>query len=186
VQREGVDGLIFATMMAGIFLVAAGYLRLGTYIKFIPYPVTVGFTSGIAVIIFASQLREMLGLTLSGAEPGPIVEKLTAFADVAGTFNPSAFGITLLTVATIVLIRRYAPSWPGMLIALAVAMIAVSAFSLPVETIGTRFGDLPRTLPAPALPEFHSRASRPCCPTPLPSLCSAQSNPFYRRSLPMA
>jgi SulP family sulfate permease len=89
VARHGVEGLILATMMSGAFLVAAGYLRLGTYIKFIPYPVTVGFTSGIAVIIFASQLSELFGLTLPGKEPGELIEKLIALgeapaADLAG------------------------------------------------------------------------------------------------------
>jgi SulP family sulfate permease len=93
VARHGVDGLILATMMSGAFLVAAGYLRLGTYIKFIPYPVTVGFTSGIAVIIFASQLSELFGLTLSGKEPGELVEKLIALGEAAGTVNPAAVGV---------------------------------------------------------------------------------------------
>ena len=73
VDRNGVDGLLLAAMMAGVFLLVIGWLRLGTYIKFIPYPVTVGFTAGIAVIIFASQIRDLLGLTLTGHEPGPLV-----------------------------------------------------------------------------------------------------------------
>ncbi len=80
VNRHGVDGLLLATMMAGVMLIAAGYLRLGKYIKFIPYPVTVGFTAGIAVIIFASQLRDLLGITLEGNEPGPFLDKITALA----------------------------------------------------------------------------------------------------------
>ncbi|RUW64979.1 SulP family inorganic anion transporter, partial [Mesorhizobium sp. M1E.F.Ca.ET.063.01.1.1] len=75
VARVGVDGLLLATMMAGVFLLAIGYLRLGTYIKFIPYPVTVGFTAGIAVIIFSGQITELFGLTLAGKEPGPLVPK---------------------------------------------------------------------------------------------------------------
>ena len=90
VARHGVEGLILATMMSGLFLVAVGYLRLGTYIKFIPYPVTVGFTAGIAVIIFASQISELFGLTLDGREPGELVAKLEALAAAAGTVNASA------------------------------------------------------------------------------------------------
>ena len=80
VERHGVDGLLLATMMSGLFLLTIGYLRLGTYIKFIPYPVTVGFTAGIAIIIFASQMRELFGLTLPGKEPGGLVDKLGALA----------------------------------------------------------------------------------------------------------
>ena len=87
VERHGVDGLILATMMAGVFLIAAGFLRLGTYIKFIPYPVTVGFTAGIAVIIFASQIRDLLGLTLAGKEPGEFIPKLQALAGGLHTAN---------------------------------------------------------------------------------------------------
>src|SRR5918995_2334696 len=81
VARHGVEGLVLATMMSGAFLVAAGYLRLGTYIKFIPYPVTVGFTSGIAVIIFSGQIVELFGLKLAGKEPGPLVPKLMAIGE---------------------------------------------------------------------------------------------------------
>src|SRR4051812_35117361 len=76
VSRNGIDGLILATMLSGVFLMMAGYLKLGTYIKFIPYPVTVGFTAGIAVIIFASQIRDLLGLTITGKEPGELIPKL--------------------------------------------------------------------------------------------------------------
>jgi SulP family sulfate permease len=154
VARHGVEGLILATMMAGAFMVAAGYLRLGTYIKFIPYPVTVGFTSGIAVIIFASQLSELFGLTLPGKEPGELIAKLIALGQAFGTVNPAAVGVAALTIGTIVALKRLKPSWPGMLIAVAVAAVAAIVFGLPVETIGTRFGGIPRSLPLPSLPAF--------------------------------
>jgi SulP family sulfate permease len=154
VARHGVEGLILATMMSGVFLVAAGYLRLGTYIKFIPYPVTVGFTSGIAVIIFASQLSELFGLTLPGKEPGELIEKLVALGEAAGTVNPAAVGVAALTIGVILGLKRLRPSWPGMLIAVAAAALAAYVFSLPVETIGTRFGGIPRSLPLPSLPAF--------------------------------
>ena len=88
VERHGVDGLMLATMMPGLILLAVGLLRLGTYIKYIPYPVTVGFTAGIAVIIFASQLKELLGLTLPGKEPGPLVPKLAALGQALPTDQP--------------------------------------------------------------------------------------------------
>jgi SulP family sulfate permease len=154
VARHGVEGLILATMMSGAFLVAAGYLRLGTYIKFIPYPVTVGFTSGIAVIIFASQLSELFGLTLPGKEPGELIEKLVALGEAAGTVNPAAVGVAALTTGVILGLKRLRPTWPGMLIAVAAASIAAFAFAMPVETIGARFGGIPRSLPLPSLPEF--------------------------------
>src|SRR4051795_1581433 len=88
VDRHGYDGLALATMIAGLILMAIGFLRVGTYIKYIPHPVTIGFTAGIAVIIFASQLRELFGLTLPDKEPGPLVPKLVAFWQAIGTVNP--------------------------------------------------------------------------------------------------
>lgn len=154
VARHGIEGLILATALSGFFLILAGALKLGTYIKFIPYPVTVGFTAGIAVIIFSSQISELLGLTLPEKEPGPLIEKLGALADAWRTLNPSAVGVTLLTVLTILLLRRYRPHWPGLLIAVGVASVAVTLLHLPVATIGTRFGGIPRTLPLPSVPSF--------------------------------
>lgn len=154
VARHGVDGLILATMMSGVFLLAVGYLRLGTYVKFIPYPVTVGFTAGIAVIIFASQLSELFGLSLGGKEPGELIPKLRALTAAWGTFNPSAIVVAFLTIAIILALKRWRPSWPGMLIGVGAASVAAAALALPVETIGTRFGGIPRSLPLPALPAF--------------------------------
>jgi sulfate permease, SulP family len=154
VERHGLDGLLLATMIAGIFLIAMGYLRIGTYIKFIPYPVTVGFTAGIAVIIFASQIKDFLGLTLPGKEPGALLPKIGALAEAAGTLNPAAALVAALTVAVIVGLKRWRPGWPGMLIAVGAAALAAAVLALPVETIGTRYGGIPRTLPAPALPVF--------------------------------
>ncbi|THK38519.1 SulP family inorganic anion transporter [Ensifer sp. MPMI2T] len=152
--RHGLDGLLLATAMSGIMLIAAGYLRLGNYIKFIPYPVTVGFTAGIAVIIFASQLRDLFGLTLSGREPGPIIEKLATLGLAAGTVNWAAVLTAVLTIGIILALRKLRPHWPGMLIAVAATSAFVALLQLPAETIGTRFGGIPRGLPSPALPPF--------------------------------
>ncbi|RUW58117.1 SulP family inorganic anion transporter [Mesorhizobium sp. M7A.F.Ca.US.008.03.1.1] len=152
VQREGVDGLLLATMMAGVFLLAIGYLRLGTYIKFIPYPVTVGFTAGISIIIFSGQIVELFGLKLAGKEPGPLVPKLIAVGEAAGTLNISATLVAVLTIVTIVTVKRWRPGWPGMLIAVGLASLVVALLALPAETIGTRYGGIPRSLPFPALP----------------------------------
>ena len=154
VMQHGVDGLILATFLSGIILLAVGLLRLGTFIKYIPYPVTVGFTAGIAVIILASQIKELLGLTLAGAEPGPFVPKLQALAAALPTFNLSAAALALLSVAVIVAVRRFRPHWPSYLIAVGLASVIAWLAHLSVETIGTRFGGIPNALPTPALPDF--------------------------------
>ncbi len=154
VAIHGVEGLILATFMAGIMLTAIGLLRLGTFIKYIPYPVTVGFTAGIAVIILASQVTELLGLTLSGAEPGPFIPKVAALGAALPTINPAAAIVALLSIVVIVGVRRYRPGWPAYLIAVALAAIATGLLGLPVDTIGTRFGGIPSSLPLPHLPEI--------------------------------
>jgi SulP family sulfate permease len=153
VSRHGVDGLVLATMMSGVLMMLAGWLRLGTYIKFIPYPVTVGFTAGIGVIIFASQLRHLFGLTLPGGEPGPFVEKLQALLAASDTLNPAALAIAALTVALIWAVKRFRSNWPSLLVAVVAGTIAAWALGLDVQTIGTMFGGIPRTLPAPSLPD---------------------------------
>ena len=157
VAQIGIEGLILATLLSGVMLIAVGALRLGSYIRYIPYPVTVAFTSGIAVIIFASQIKDLLGLTLAAPEPGPLVEKLRALAAAADTITPAAVAISLGTIAVIEAAKRFAPRWPGMLIAVA-AMSVIASLGLPVETIGTRFGALPRVLPLPALPPLDAQA----------------------------
>lgn len=154
VARHGIDGLLLATAMAGLILIACGFLRLGDYIKFIPYPVTVGFTAGIAVIIFASQIGELLGLTFPGGEPGPLAEKLAAIATALPGFSAAAAAVAGLTVAIILLLRRYRPSWPGLLIAVIAASTAAAVLQLPVATIGSKFGGIPPGLPLPSLPDI--------------------------------
>jgi SulP family sulfate permease len=150
-QTYGVDGLLLATFLSGIMLLAIGLLRLGTFIKYIPYPVTVGFTAGIAVIILASQIKDLLGLTLAH-EPGPLLEKLQALGQALPTANPAAIAVAGLAIGTIVLVRRFRPNWPAYLIAVALTSVVAAGFGLPVETIGTRFGGIPQALPAPQLP----------------------------------
>lgn len=153
VAQHGVEGLLLAAFLSGLVLAAVGLLRLGTFIKYIPYPVTVGFTAGIAVIIFASQLKDLLGLSLE-KEPGPLLPKLQAIGRALPTVSPAAVLVTLVTIGIIVAIRRYRPHWPSFIIAVAVAAIAAVLFGLPVETIGTRFGGIPQMLPRPHLPEI--------------------------------
>jgi SulP family sulfate permease len=117
VSRHGLDGLFLATIMAGVFLLAMGLLRLGSYIKFIPYPVTLGFISGIAVILFAGQIHDLLGLTLAGREPPDFVPKLEALAAAIGSVNPAAVALAAVTVIIIVGLKRWLPNWPGILVA---------------------------------------------------------------------
>jgi SulP family sulfate permease len=154
VQMHGMDGLLIATILSGFILAAIGFLRIGTYIKFIPYPVTVGFTAGIAVIILSSQFKDLLGLDLARAEPGPLLEKLPVLWAAIGTANPAAMALAAATVATIAALKHVRPHWPGMLIAVGGAAAATAAFGLPVETIGTRFGGIPAGIPIPGLPEI--------------------------------
>ena len=152
VDRHGVDGLLLATMLSGVFLAVAGLLLLGAYIRFIPFPVTVGFTAGITAIIFASQISAALGLTLPGPEPGPLVEKLPVLFAALPTLNPAAVAVAVAAIALIVGLRAVSPAIPGMLVAIVMAAAATALFGLPVETVGDRFGALPSMLPAPALP----------------------------------
>jgi len=154
VAVHGIDGLILATFLSGLILLAAGYLRLGTYIKYIPYPVTVGFTSGIAAIVFASQLKDLFGLTLAGPEPSALVPKLQAIAAALPSFNGAAVGVAAASIATIVVIRRFRPGWPSLLIGVVLGSVLAALLQLPVETIGTRYGGIPRSLPLPQLPDL--------------------------------
>lgn len=151
VERSGYDGLVLATLIAGLIMMAAGFLRIGTYIKYIPFPVTVGFTAGIAVIIFTSQLKELFGLDIAH-EPAAFLPKLEAIWGSLGTLNPAAVALSALAIAIIVGLRRFRPKWPGMLIAVAATAAVTALFHLDVATIGSKFGAVPRTLPAPALP----------------------------------
>jgi SulP family sulfate permease len=159
VQSHGYAGLALATLMAGAMLVAMGFARLGSVIQFIPYPVTVGFTSGIALLIAASQGRDLLGLRMD-AVPADFVEKLSAYAQHIGSWNPWALAVAAGSLAAVQLWPRITHRIPGPLVALVGATLAVQLLALPVETIGTRFGAVPRGLPAPAIPTLEWSALR--------------------------
>lgn len=150
----GLPGLMVATFLSGFVLMAAGALKLGNYVRFLPYPVTIGFTSGIAVIIFTSQIKEILGLTLTAPEPPAVLDKLAALWGARETLQPGALGVALLTIVALQAIKRWRPHWPNMLIAVVAVSLAVKALGLPLQLVGDRFGDLPRFLPAPALPDL--------------------------------
>ena len=153
IAQHGYSGLMLATMLAGLILIVAGYAGVGRLMKFIPTPVVTGFTSGIAVIIASSQIADFLGLDAS-AMPAEVFGKWIAYAGKIGTTNPAALGVGLGALAIILLLRRVAPRWPGYLIALAAASLAVAAFHLPAETVGLRFPDMPTHLPTPHIPAF--------------------------------
>jgi len=145
VQKFGYAGLVGAMLMAGVLLIVTGIARLGTYIKFIPLPVVTGFTSGIAVVIFTSQLGDLFGLQLIHAPSNPF-DKLIADAAALGTLNPHAVAVAGATLAIVLLVQRFMPRAPAFLLAIACAGAAVWLFKIPVSTIGSRFGAIPSTL----------------------------------------
>jgi len=153
VANFGYHGLVVAMVMAGVMLIAAGALRLGTYIQHIPLPVVTGFTSGIAVVIFSSQLGDILGLSVAHA-PADAFGRLAADASAIGTFSPLALVVAAGALTVILLARKFTPRAPAFLIAIVLAGLCVRLFALPVATIGTRFGGIPSALPAPHLPSF--------------------------------
>jgi SulP family sulfate permease len=152
--KFGLEGLLLTVLISGAMLTLLGLSRLGSLIRHIPHAVTVGFTCGIAVTILASQLKDLGGLRLAGAEPGPLLPKFAALGSALGTLNPAALGIGLASAALIFVIRHLRPQWPGMLIAVALASLAGLLLHLPAETISSRFGALPHGLPGPHLPSL--------------------------------
>ncbi|MBF0250921.1 MAG: STAS domain-containing protein [Alphaproteobacteria bacterium] len=155
VALHGYDGLVLATLMAGAMLIVAGLAGLGTYVKYIPYPVVTGFTSGIAVIIFSSQVKDLLGLSMTDV-PAEFLAKWEAYGDHLATAKPATVAVAAGTLAAIVALRRFAPKLPGFLIGVCGASLAVWALGLEAETIGQRFGEIPHTLPAPAFPDVRA------------------------------
>lgn len=154
-EKRGYDGLLLATLLAGALMLAFGLLRLGRFIRLMPTPVIVGFTAGIALIIFASQMKEILGLSVA-REPAAFLPKITALWGAAASFNGQAASVAALTLAVILLVNRVAPRYPAFLIALLVASVLAFALHLEVATIGTRFGAIAASLPAPHWPEVSS------------------------------
>jgi sulfate permease, SulP family len=153
IAKHGYDGLVLATLMAGAMLIIAGLLRFGDWIKYIPEPVVTGFTAGIAVIIFTSQIGDLFGLSMAKA-PADFPGKIEALWTARGTAAWPAIGVSLGALSAIVLLRQRAPKAPGFLIAVGGAALAAALFQMPVETIGSRFGGIPAALPTPAIPNL--------------------------------
>lgn len=152
IANYGIDGLIISTIMAGIIMIVFGLLRLGVIIRFIPYPLTVGFTSGIAVLIFVSQIKDFFGLE-TGTMPADFAGKVNMLIVSFDTINPVALGIGVMSVLVTLFWSRITSRVPGSLIALLIGVLLVLFFGVNAETIGSRFGDIPSTLPLPAFPE---------------------------------
>jgi len=151
IQKHGFDGLIIATIMAGTFLIIFGLLGLGTFIRLIPYPITTGFTSGIAVVIFTTQVKDFLGLSLT-AIPSGFLAMWKAFIINIGTLNQWAVGVALISLLVIIYTPKFTTKIPGSLIAVIIASAVVYFCHIPVETIGSRFGEISSSLPVPSLP----------------------------------
>jgi SulP family sulfate permease len=165
--KVGLNGLLLTVLLSGLMLTLVGLLRLGSLIRYIPHAVTVGFTCGIAVTILASQLKDLGGLRLTGAEPGPLIPKLTALFHALPTINTTTLAVGAGSVAVIFLFKSFRPNWPGMLIAVATAAILATVFRLSVDTIGSRFGGIPHGLPVPQLPPMTAHLVRQVLPAAL-------------------
>lgn len=164
IQKEGYGGLILCTLLAGLMLIAAGLLRLGTLMKYMPQPVVTGFTAGIAVSIFSSQVKDALGLRM-GQVPADFLPRWQAYAEHLGSAQPAAIALTVLGLVAILGLRRWRPAWPGFLIALLLCTLAAAGAALPVETIGSKFGGLPSALPSFDFPHIPFERTRELLPS---------------------
>jgi len=153
IAAHGFSGLILATIMAGIILIAAGYAGVGKLMRYVPMPVVTGFTAGIAVIIASSQLGDFLGLR-TGPVPADFIDKWAAYAGALGTANWMALAVGAASLAVIIILKGVAPRAPGYLIAILAATAASALLKLPVETVGDRFHSMATGVPLPRLPEF--------------------------------
>lgn len=153
IQKHGYEGLALATLIASVILILMGLARFGVLLKFIPYPVTTGFTTGIAVVIVSSQIKDFFGLEAEKV-PAEFLEKCKLFCQIAHTWNLWALLIAFSTLTLMFVLRRYYPKYPGAIIAIILGTLAAYFFELPVETIESKFGGIPSTLPKPELPYF--------------------------------
>jgi SulP family sulfate permease len=151
VHEYGYEGLAVATFVAGILLILMGLARVGALVSYVPYPVTVGFTSGIALIIFCSQVRDFCGLEIESL-PADFVDKVVVYSEHIGATNWTATGIGVLSLVIIAVWPRVTNKVPGPLVAIVVATVLVEGFDLPVATIASRFGEVPSDIPAPHMP----------------------------------
>ncbi|WP_375793079.1 solute carrier family 26 protein [Chlamydia sp. 12-01] len=152
--KYGVEGLFTITLMGGVFLVAFGLTGLGTFIKYMPYPVVTGLTTGLAVIIFSSQIRDFLGLQMGDSIPTDFIAKWIAYWDYLWTWDSKAFAVGLFTLLIMIYFRNYKPRYPGVMIAIVVASTLVWLLKIDIPTIGSRYGTLPQSIPLPSFPHL--------------------------------
>jgi len=153
IQRTGYEGLCVSMVIASILLVLLGVFRIGSWIKYVPHPLITGFTSGIAVIIFSTQIKDFFGLKM-GTPPADFTEKWLSYFDAFSTFDPATLSLAAGTLGVILLIRRLIPWFPWGIAAIVLATVVCTWLHLPVETIQSRFGEIPRSLPIPSFPSF--------------------------------
>ncbi|HEY6362074.1 MAG TPA: SulP family inorganic anion transporter, partial [Vicinamibacterales bacterium] len=155
VAQYGVDGLFMCTLMAGVILVVMGLTGTGTAVRYIPRPVVIGFTNGIALVIASTQIKDFFGITL-GSVPGEFIERLVVLTANARAASPVTTVVAVSVIALILVWNRLVPRVPGYVVALVAGTVVVSVAGLPLETIGTRFGGIPSELPAIRLPDFRA------------------------------
>lgn len=153
IERFGYGGLVLCTFLAGLILIGAGLLRLGALMRYMPRPVITGFTAGIGVSIFTSQVKDLLGLRIERV-PAEFLARWETYIAHLDTFNAVNFALALVCMGVILLLRRHRPNWPQFLIAVGLGTLAASLFTLDVPTIGSLYGDIPASLPAFAIPEI--------------------------------
>jgi sulfate permease, SulP family len=166
VTAHGLPGLLMVTMMAGVILTVLALTGLGQAVKFIPRPVVIGFTNGIALLIASTQIKDVLGLAIADV-PSEFFARMETLAAHIHTISPGAAGLAVLSLAVILAVPRWLPRVPGSVVALAAGTAAVALAGLPVETIGSRFGDLPAGLPALEIPAFRADLILPLLPAAL-------------------
>jgi len=164
VIRFGMSGLAMVTLMAGIILLVMGLTGLGAVVRFIPRMVVIGFTNGIAILIASTQIKDFFGLR-TGAVPSEFLPRMKLLVAAFGTLNLSALGVGLGTLAILLLLPRITKRVPASIVAVVLCTAACALFHLPVETIGTRFGGIPRGFPPFALPAFHPEQILPLIPS---------------------
>lgn len=162
-MEHGYEGLVLATMMAGVILMIMSFLHAGELIKFIPYPVVIGFTSGIALLIAFSQVRDFFGLKVENIPPD-FIQKLMLYITHLDEMNIYAVIVSLVSIAIILLIKKYIPKIPGPIVVVVLAVLAMWIFQLPIETIESRFGSIPSMLPAPTWPNISFEKLRQLMP----------------------
>jgi len=167
IAKHGLSGLLMVTMMAGAILIFLGLTGLGNAVKFIPRPVIIGFTNGIAVLIASTQIKDFLGLRAEGTVPSEFIERMRYLAENLHTADFLAFAIALASLAVILLIPRITKRVPGSIVALLGATACVALLGIPVETIGSKFGGIPTGLPDFQLPAFRADLIMPLLPSAL-------------------